>query len=321
MAVKLPHPFVLLLTGIALAVALTWVIPAGQYERWTDPATGRAMVVPGTYARVAAVPVGLVGAITAAPRGIVAGADIIRTILLVGGAVTLLDATGALSRLVGVVVGRADRPWLVVVGVSLAFATLGALVNLHEEIAALIPVVLILSRGLGFGAVTGLAMSIGAAVVGSAFGPTNPFQTGIALRFADMPPLSRPWLRFALLGASVTVWIAWTVAMTSRDDVRPDLPTIPRAPVRARDFGLLGVVLLPFAPYVYGVMRLDWGFNELSGLFLLSGFTVGLASGRTLSDTAADLLRAMESLLGFSTRSCARSPRHWRRSPASGPRS
>jgi uncharacterized ion transporter superfamily protein YfcC len=45
-------------------------------------------------------------------------------------------------------------------------------------------------------------------------------------------------------------------------------------------------------------MRLDWGFSELSGLFLLSGFTVGLASGRTLSDTAADLLRAMESLLG-----------------------
>ncbi len=84
MAVKLPHPFVLLLAGIALAVALTWVIPAGEYERRTDPATGRATVVPGSYARVAAAPVGLVGAITAAPRGIVAGADIILTTLLVG---------------------------------------------------------------------------------------------------------------------------------------------------------------------------------------------------------------------------------------------
>lgn len=66
----------------------------------------------------------------------------------------------------------------------------------------------------------------------------------------------------------------------------------------ACDLWLLGVVLVPFVPYVYGVMRLDRGFNELSGLFLLSGFTVRLASGRTLSDTAADLLRAMESLLG-----------------------
>ena len=72
--------------------------------------------------------------------------------------------------------------------VCLAFATLGALENMQEEIIALIPVLLVLSRGLGFGPITALSMSTGAAAVGSAFGPTNPFQTGIALRFSEMPP-------------------------------------------------------------------------------------------------------------------------------------
>jgi uncharacterized ion transporter superfamily protein YfcC len=297
MTIKLPHPFVLLLSAIALAVALTWILPSGRYERRTDPITGRVTVVAGTYARVAQTPVGLVAAMTAAPRGIVAGADVILTILLVGGAVALLDATGALARLVGAIVGRATHPRLVVVCVSVGFATLGALVNLHEEITALIPIVLVLSRRLGFGAVTALAMTIGAAVIGSAFGPTNPFQTGLALRVAELPSVSQPWLRFGLLGAAVSVWIAWTIAMTSRDDVRPAVPAFSPEPVRARDAWLVGIVLAPFVPYVYGVLRLDWGFNELSGLFLAAGFVVGLASGRTLSDTATDLLAAMQTLL------------------------
>ena len=96
---------------------------------------------------------------------VVAGADVILTILLVGGAFALLDATGALARLVGALVGRTRRPRVVLVLVSLAFATLGALENMHEEIIALVPVLLVLSRGLGFGAITALAMSIGAAVV------------------------------------------------------------------------------------------------------------------------------------------------------------
>lgn len=55
----------------------------------------------GTYARMAAAPVGLKAALLAVPRGIIAGADVILTILFVGGAFAFLDATGALARLVG----------------------------------------------------------------------------------------------------------------------------------------------------------------------------------------------------------------------------
>ena len=281
---KLPHPLILLLSGVAVAAAMTWVVPAGQYERRADAATGRDVVVPGSYTRVAQAPVGPMAALLAVPRGIIAGADVIVVILLVGGAFALLDATGALGRLVGALVGGTPRPRLIVVAISVVFATLGALENMHEEIVALIPVILVLSRGIGFGAVTALAMSLGAAAVGSAFGPTNPFQTGIALRFAEMPPLSQPALRFGLLAAAVAVWIAWTLAMTSRDDVRPDVAAPAPGRATARDGLLLAIALAPFVPYVYGVLKLDWGFNELSGLFLIAGFAVGVVSGRTLSD-------------------------------------
>ncbi|HUR20212.1 MAG TPA: hypothetical protein VMZ90_05340 [Vicinamibacterales bacterium] len=300
MTLKLPHPFVLLLAAVLVAIAMTWVVPAGQYERRADAASGRDLVVPGSYARVPQAPIGPMAALLVVPRGIVAGADVILTILMVGGAFALLDATGALARLVGALVGRTRRPRVIVAFVIIAFATLGALENMQEEIVALIPVVLLLSRGLGFGAVTALAMSMGAAAVGAAFGPTNPFQTGLALKVAQMPAMSQPGLRFGLLVAAVVLWIAWTLAMTSRDDVRPDIQTRSPGPATGRDGLLLAIVLVPFIPYVYGVLRLDWGFNELSGLFLIAGFAVGLASGRTLSVTAADFLKAMETMLAAS---------------------
>ena len=169
---------------------------------------------------------------------------------------------------------------------------------MHEEIIALIPVMLVLSRGLGFGAVTAVAMSTGAAAVGSAFGPTNPFQTGIALRFAGMPAMSQPLLRTGLLIAAVSIWIAWTAAMTARDDVRAPAPgDAPSEPATARDAILLAIVLAPFVPYVIGVLRYDWGFNELSALFLIAGFAIGLTAGHSLDVTAREFLKGMEGML------------------------
>lgn len=314
MRFQLPHPFVLLLGAVGVAAALTWVIPAGEYQRRTDAGTGRTVVIAGTYAAVDAAPVGPMAAVLAVPRGIIAGADVILIILFVGGAFALLDATGALARLVGALVGATRRPRTIVVAVSLGFATLGALENMQEEIVALVPVLILLSRGLGFGSVTAVAMSVGAAAVGSAFGPTNPFQTGIALRFAELPGLTLPGLRFGLLAAAVSVWVAWTLAMTPHDDVRatgigggnPFLSTgasakveglPPAEPATFRDAILLVIVLLPFIPYVYGVLHLDWGFNELSALFLVAGFAVGLVSGRDLTATTTGFLKGMEAML------------------------
>ena len=304
MRLRLPHPLVLLLAGVGVAALLTWILPAGAYDRRTDAASGRELVVAGTYKQIEAAPVGIMAAVLAVPKGIVAGADIILTILMVGGAFALLDATGALGRLVGSLVGRTRNPKLVVIALCLIFATLGALENMQEELVALIPIILVLSRGLGFGAITAVSMSVGSCAVGAAFGPTNPFQTGIALRFAEMPPLSQPTLRFGLLFAAVAVWIAWTLLMTSRDDVRPEgtpPATAPATmPATGRDFVLLAIVLLPFIPYVIGVMKYDFGFNELSALFLVSGFAVGLVAGRGLSETATDFLKAMETMLAAS---------------------
>lgn len=295
--IHFPHPMVLLLGGVLVAAALTWVLPSGTYERQIDPDSSRERVVAGTYERVEASPVGIPAAILAVPRGIVEGADVIVVILFVGGAYALLDRTGALGRLVALLLGRTRRPRSVVVVVSLLFATLGALVNIHEEIIALVPVLVVLSRGLGFGAITALAMSVGAAVVGSAFGPTNPFAAGIAQQFADVPPLTGVGLRLGLTALAVSAWIGWTLSQTRRDDVRPDAGAHVSDPATWRDGLLVALVVLPFVPYIAGTLRFGWGFNELSAFFLVAAYAVGLTAGLGIRGTTVEYLKGMETML------------------------
>jgi len=80
---RLPHPIVLLLICVLAAAALTHVLPPGQYERRDDPATGRRVVVAGTYHRVEPAPVGVFAAFVAVPRGVIAAADVVVLVLLV----------------------------------------------------------------------------------------------------------------------------------------------------------------------------------------------------------------------------------------------
>lgn len=289
---------VLLLGGVLVAALLTWVLPAGVYERALSAETAREVVVPGTWHRVEAVPVGLAQAVLAVPRGLVMGADVMVVILLVGGAFALLEQTGALGRLVGTLVGRTTRPRLVIVAVSLLFAVLGALVNVHEEIIALVPVLLVLSRGLGFGAITALAMSVGAAVVGAAFGPTNPFASGIANRFSELPLSAGAGVRLLVTVAAVAVWIAWTLSQLRRDasaDPAPD--TVATEPASRRDAVLLVLSLLPFVPYIFGVLRFDWGFNELSAFYFAAAYVIGLVAGLGVRGTTVRYLAGMETML------------------------
>src|SRR5437762_250779 len=270
--VKLPHPVILLIAGVAVCAVLTWILPAGAYDRRDDPATGRSVVVAGTYHRVDPAPVGPFAAVVAIPRGFVEAADIIGLVLFVGAAWMVIDRVGTLGRLVSsIVTSFGSRGLLAIPVVSLFFATMGALENMQEEIIPLVPALLLLGRGLGVNATAVMAMSVGAAAIGSAFGPTNPFQAGIAMKLAQLPPMSAAPLRWTTFVAALTLWVAWTMWWAARNRDRDSLHGIrdPKvtspggAAATGRDYLIFAVAVAPLAAYVYGSLARGWGFNEL----------------------------------------------------------
>ena len=301
---RLPHPVVLLGGAVAVAALLTFILPAGQFERRDDAATGRRVVVAGTYHSTASSPVGPFAAAVAIPRGFIAAAEVIGLVLLVGGAWVVVDRLGTLPAVVAALVRRfAGRGLWVIPLVSLFFGAMGALENMQEEIIPLVPALMALGGGIGVDAVSVVAMSAGAAMVGSAFGPTNPFQAGIALKLAQLPPLGRGGLRLLMFIAGLALWIG----LTLRHAVKTRSTAVPAAadgmaqgaapPFDGRHMLILAIVLAPMAAYVYGALRLDWGLNELAGGFLVAGVVAGLVGGLGLGGTIAVYYEGMQSVL------------------------
>ena len=295
---SVPHPLVLLTVCVGLAAVASHLLPAGEYERRLDEDSGQSVVVPGTYQEVEPNPVGLFDAIVALPRGIAEGVSVIALVFLIGGAFTVVDETGALKRgvtsLVRVLRGR---DLLVIPVVSLFFATGGVVENMQEEIIPLIPVLLILTRRLGFTPMVAVAMSAGAAFVGSAFSPINPFQVTIAQRLAELPLASGALFRIVFLLMALAFWILMTMRYARR--TRGDREAVKEGDaegVRPSDLGIFALVLATFVLAVVGMMVWHWEFDELSAAFFIMGVIVGLLAGMRLTGTAEAYVRGFRSM-------------------------
>ncbi|HXE57290.1 MAG TPA: Na+/H+ antiporter NhaC family protein [Gemmatimonadales bacterium] len=295
---RFPHPLVLLVACILLATALTHLLPAGEFDRRDDPATGRTVVVPGTYHPVPPAPVGPFEAMVAIPKGIVEAGSVVALVFLIGGAFTVLERTGTLGRLVDWLVRRlAARELLVIPLGGSVFALGGILMQTQEELIAFVPVLLLLSRRLGFTPLVVVAMSLGTAAVGAAFSPVNPFQVAIAQQLAELPQASGLGFRLAVLVPALALWIGGTMWFAGRHRGRPqgESPT-GRVSLEPRDVAVLALVVGTFATYVHGAQRLGWEFDHLSALFFVMGLAAGLLGRLGVTGTAEAFVDGFRSM-------------------------
>ena len=300
---RFPHPLILLVLCVLVAAILTWVLPAGQYDRREDPVAQREIVVAGTYHSVPASPVGPFDALVAIPKGMADASSIIFYVFLVGGAFAVVERTGALAQLVNWLALRlAGRGLWVIPIVGFAFAWGGILIQMQEELIAFVPVLLLLARRLGFNALIAVAISLGAAAVGAAFSPINPFQVGIAQKVAGLELLSGWEFRSVALAAAWLIWIAGTMRFARRSRVPPEAAKATGAPdagtpaAGRRQAAILAIVLLTFVAFVVGVIKYGWDFEQLSALFFLMGVVAGLVGRLGAGGTADGYVEGFRSM-------------------------
>src|SRR5690606_29740697 len=94
---RVPHTLVPLFSIMILPLVATWILPQGTFETAPTEA-GRMLVVPGTYTvsaeRVTLMPWAL---LTAVPRAMADAQSIIFFLMIVGGAIAVLRATGMID--------------------------------------------------------------------------------------------------------------------------------------------------------------------------------------------------------------------------------
>ena len=167
---KLPDTLVIVLSIMVLFVGLTWIIPAGEYER--KVVNNREIVVPNTYESKEASPQNLNDFLTAPIKGFANAAQIIGFIFIVGGAFGIINKTDAINAgLQSTVKLSVKHPAykkailpLIIFLFSLAVATFG----MSEEVLVFILILLPLSFALGYDSIIGVAIPIVATGAGFA---------------------------------------------------------------------------------------------------------------------------------------------------------
>lgn len=297
---RLPHPLILLVGCVLLAAGLSWVLPAGEFERRDDPVTGRQVVVANTYHQVERTPVGAFDAVVAIPRGMADAAGVIFYVFLVGGAFAVVERTGASTRLVSRLVASLEgKEGMVIPITCLAFGAGGALIQMQEELIAFVPMLLLLTGRLGYSPVVAVAVSMGASSVAAAFSPWNPFQVIIAQKVAELGIYSGLGFRLAFLALAVGVWIWGVMRYARKTRVAPQAPAGGGSAMTLstwRDGAILCTIVATFALFIYGAKAWGWDFDQYAALFFLMGVVVGVLGRLGAAGTAEAFVTGFGSL-------------------------
>lgn len=287
MKLSFPHPLIIMLSFVFIAAALTYIVPAGNFERVFDENTGRDVVIPGSYSTQDSNPVSLGKTFLSIPEGIIEGAEVVVLILIIGGAFYVVDQTGAFQSGLEVLVNKfnnAKASLLIIVGIL--FATAGALNGLQEEIIAMVPVLMILVSKIGYTRIAGVAISLGSALIGGSFGPTNPFSVIIAQKVAGVEVFSDGMYRMIFLVAALSLWIFYVIKYGKNEQISTSEDVLNEQKMSWNHSFILFLVALTFGVMIYGLTNWDWDYNEMSAIFFAMGLSAGIIGKLGINGTA-----------------------------------
>lgn len=172
---KMPHTYLLLLIIVCLAAFMTYIIPAGEFER--QKVEDRTEVINGSYHHVTQSPVAPIEIFRSIPNGLIEGGEIIFYIFIVGGAFGIIHRTDAITTGVNALMERVGRHgrWLIPI-TMIMFSILGFSIGLSEETIIFVPIGIALATALGYDAMVGAAMIALGAGIGFLGGMINPFM-------------------------------------------------------------------------------------------------------------------------------------------------
>ncbi|MDF2095380.1 YfcC family protein [Aquibaculum arenosum] len=321
---RFPTAYSILFGLIILVAILTWIIPAGQYERAYNEELGRDAPLAGTYSEAEANPQGLIDVLMAPIAGLydpvsyeANAIDVALFVLIIGGFIGVVTATGAITTGIerAMLSLRGREKWMIPVLMGL-FAFGGTTYGMAEETLAFYPLLIPIMLAARYDVVTAVAVILLGAGVGVLGSTVNAFATVIAADAAGIPFTQGIVLRFVILGLC---WLGCVLyVMRYAEQVRADPSRslvydrkqeherhflVPRDQEENPEFtGLHKIVLaifgLTFAVMVWGVLFAGWWMGEMTALFLGAAILVGLIARPGEEQFVESFLSGVRDLVG-----------------------
>lgn len=289
---KVPDTLVIITSVLALFVLLTWIIPAGQFER--KQIQLEEVVIPGSYKPLPQVPQGI-GAFFMAPvKGFASAAQIIAFVLFIGGAFGVMNKTGAiengLKKLISYSFKHTNYQKLFIPFLMIVFSVFGATFGMCEEGLVFVLLTIPIALALGYDSIVGVSIPFIGAGVGFAGAISNPFTIGIAQGICEVPIFSGWEYR-------IIVWIVLTVAaivfiMTYAKKIKanPQLSPVYQIDIERniqfdwnkkidfskRDASIVFSFFMVIISLIIGVNLWQWHINEISALFIALGLIAAI---------------------------------------------
>jgi uncharacterized ion transporter superfamily protein YfcC len=336
----LPSAYTILFGLIVLAAIATWIVPAGTYDL-----NEAGEPVPGTYREVEQKPQRILVDSLTAPinglygiennkgninyynKGYLFGAiDVALFIIVVGGFLGVTMKTGAIQAGINRLVVRlhGKERWMIPL-LMIVFAIGGTTYGMAEESLAFYALVITVMIAAGYDALTGAAIVLLGCGIGTLGSTINPFATGIASGFADIPISDGLIGRLVILivGLGIGIFFVMRYAeRVKRDPTRSlvfDMKADNEARFRASGDGVaatmsgqqkvvLAVFGLAFLVMMFGVIpwedlgvplpTLWWWFPEMTASFLLFAIAIGLIGRMKEGELTEAFVDGARDLLG-----------------------
>lgn len=297
-----PTAFTILFVLTAAMAVLTWIIPAGNYDRVTNEALGKDVPVPGTYKFVEATPQGWLDVLFAPIKGFydpveyTANAiDVSLFVLIIGGFLGVVNSTGAINAGIkrSLVVMKGQEKWMIPILMAL-FALGGTTYGMAEETLAFYVLIIPIMIAAGYDALTGVAVIMLGAGIGVLGSTINPFATTIASNAAGVSFTDGIYLRLLILALGWLICVGFVMRYAARVKSNPQSSIVAdMAEDNRKRFSLSGsedvvfgfrekiIVLLfaiTFAVMIWGVSSQGWWMAEMSVLFLGASLVIGVFS-------------------------------------------
>ena len=292
---EFPHVLVILIGFIVVCAILTYIIPAGQYERILNESTGRMVINPESFSYVDRTPVGFFNMLLSIEEGLISAAGITFLIFMAFSCLYIIEKTGAIDASIVMMTKKIEkRPKsaAVMIGITMAvIAAWGSTGTLsYEEIIAFIPIFITLSIALGYDALVGMGMSFVAVGIGFASSTVNPFTVGISQGIAELPLFSGLGFRFAVLIVMSALSISYVLVYANKIKRDPSKSLV--AGIDYSEFKISGAraetemnttrkltllaLLVGVLIMAYGLIKKGWYINEVAAIFIGITIAVGI---------------------------------------------
>lgn len=313
---KEPDTIIILVVMILFCSVLTYILPAGAFDRVIDPNTSREVVVAGSYHRIERNPISLLEIFKSIPLGLQNAQSIVFFTLIIGGAFKIINATGAIeSGLAHVVRGMAGKEALIVPVLMAVFGLAGVSIGIAEEALIFIPMVVPLCLALGFDSITGTAIVLVGAGAGFAGGMLNPYTVGVAHGITGLPMFSGIGFRFIVFAVLITVSIIYVMRYAKKVKLNPTVSLMydidrniniieknqdvlnKQQSMTNRQKVILIILLIGIIVIAVGVFKFGFYMVELGAIFLMMGVLSGFIGGLKLNEMADKFVAGAKDLL------------------------